>query len=90
MEQYSFTGEVIETEDIPPPPNPNKYKKPWEMFGYGPAGETCQTCGNREHICYRDRHYNKCPEWIVSHSEATDLRLKWPACGKWLARKETT
>lgn len=90
MEQFTFDGRVIVNEDIPPPPNPNKYKKPWEMFGLGPEGETCRTCNNRIEGHCGSKFVRKCPEWILSHSEATDIRLKWPACGKWKARKETT
>lgn len=88
MDQFTLDGQIIRTEEIPPPPSTQKYKKPYEMHGPGPEGETCRTCGNYMHISYRGRKYNKCPEWILSHSEATDLRLKWPACGRWKERKK--
>lgn len=87
MEQYTLEGDTVVMEDIPPPPNPNKYKRPVEMYGPGPAGETCRTCANRIEGRYRTKYLHKCPEWILSHSEVTDIRLKWPACGRWKARE---
>lgn len=71
----------------PPTPtevaNANKrHKKPQEMYGLKNNGETCRTC---KHVYgfRQSKQYYKCEKWILSHSEATDIRLKWPACGKW-------
>ncbi len=63
----------------------------WSKFGPGPAGETCKNCvalrGYRGYGGGR-RTYYKCSVYGVSSSEATDWRLKWPACGYFEKQKE--
>lgn len=85
MEQITLDGDIIRTEDIPEPDR-RRYKKPIEMYGPGPEGETCRTCSNRIEGYCGNKFVRKCPEWILSHSETTDIRLKWAACGKWKER----
>lgn len=49
---------------------------------YGMAtGYTCKGCCNLWRGLYRDKHYIKCKAYGLSHSEATDWRLKYLACG---------
>ena len=63
-----------------------KYRKPQELYGLANNGETCKTCK----WCYgfrQSKQYYKCEQWIMSHSEATDIRLKWLACGKYEKRE---
>lgn len=63
-----------------------RYKRPFELFGVGPKGKTCRTCAHLLSGKYHNRTYHKCLIWVVSHSAATDIRLKWPACGRWEGR----
>lgn len=88
MEQFTFDGNIHDTDNQPVSEiDRRRYKDPVEMFGYGPAGETCKTCDHRIHRNVGTKHVHKCPEWILSHSERTDVRLKWKACGKWKERE---
>ena len=59
-----------------------RYKRMQELFGTV-SGKTCKTC---RHLLIRDYHgrrYFKCELWIVSDSQATDIRLRDTACGKY-------
>lgn len=69
----------------PPPESPLKYHKPIEMYGPGPEGKTCKTCAN---LLNRDWKYKKCSQWKQSMSPATDVRFKWPACGRYKEKPE--
>lgn len=61
------------------------YERMQEMHGYT-EGKTCSTC--KHLICHvRSRRWYKCSLWMVSSSQATDIRLKDRACGKY--EKET-
>lgn len=68
-----------------PPPKPKgrkPFEKPWVMHGYGPEGKTCKTC--EHHYTYTgNRTWHKCAIWHQSSSAATDIRVSWPACGKY-------
>ena len=44
--------------------------------------ETCGTCVHAVEVGGHARDYWKCDLRITS-SEATDIRLRWPACVKW-------
>ena len=47
---------------------------------YGSESGTCKDCHHL--LCNLwDKNYYKCALYGVSHSEATDWRLSWPACG---------
>jgi len=46
--------------------------------GFGPTGATCGICA---HLRRKLRWY-KCALLGNSNCTATDVRLKWPACGK--------
>ena len=45
-------------------------------------GETCGTCAFRKDKRFA-RGYQKCTKTRQSASQATDIRLKWPACELW-------
>jgi hypothetical protein len=48
-------------------------------------GETKgQKCKNCAHLCIREfsRKYYKCALWKCSGSAVTDIKVNWPACGK--------
>jgi hypothetical protein len=84
MQQYDIFGEIRE-----PPEKPKisrKFKTMQEQYGTYES-ETCKTCGHRKCIRY-DRIYHKCELWHLSHSAATDIRLKDTACKKWIPRGE--
>lgn len=78
--QYDIFGNLVE------PPTPKKggrgkYKTMQEMYGIK-EGLTCKTCKHCIATGY-NRTYYKCDLWIMSSSEATDIRLKNKACKKW-------
>lgn len=41
----------------------------------------CKDCSHLISGNYHDRRYHKCELYGLSHSEATDWRLSWQACG---------
>lgn len=59
-----------------------RYKTMQELFGLT-RGKTCKTCKHCLKIDYHCKTYYKCELWIISNSEATDIRLKNNACGKY-------
>ncbi len=48
---------------------------------YGTADGTCKDCPHLLSGRYHDRILHKCPAYGCTHSEATDWRLKYAACG---------
>lgn len=59
----------------------NRYKTMQEMWGIT-EGKKCKTCTHC--VCRKwDKKYYKCELWCMSHSTATDIRLKNQACGKY-------
>ena len=48
---------------------------------FGPAEGQCMYCPHLISGRYHDKILHKCEAYGLSHSEATDWRLKWPACG---------
>lgn len=63
---------------------------PWNIrrlrlsWGPGPEGETCKTC--RHLTVNRNptvKTYYKCRLGAITGGPATDVRLRWPACGRW-------
>jgi hypothetical protein len=70
----------------PGPKRRTIYKTPLLMFGRGPVGKTCATCDN--HVVRRmGNHYHKCKAWSMSSSSATDIRVRWPACARYVEKK---
>lgn len=45
-------------------------------------GKYCKDCSHLISGEWHDKHYHKCELYGLSHSEATDWRLSWIACGK--------
>lgn len=66
--------------------NGRRYKKMQELHGII-KGKTCKTCKYLSHGSYGRKRYYKCELWIVSSSQATDIRLKDTACGKYEENK---
>ena len=48
---------------------------------YGTADGHCRDCPHLISGRYHDRILHKCEAYGCTHSEATDWRLKWAACG---------
>lgn len=51
-----------------------------ERFGILPD-KRCEDCSNLIQGDYHDRHLRKCTVYGATHSEATDWRKKYIACG---------
>jgi hypothetical protein len=45
-------------------------------------GETCGTCAHHRTSGYTGRIWHKC-DYKATSSEATDIRVGWPACELW-------
>ena len=79
--QLDIFGGENEIEERPSTSG-RRYKRMQELHGTI-TGKTCKTC---EHLLVRNYHgrtYFKCELWIKSSSQATDIRLKDTACGKY-------
>lgn len=61
-----------------------RFKTMQEIHGYT-EDETCGTCEHCKPIQYAKKYY-KCELWILSHSKATDIRLKDRACALWKSK----
>lgn len=77
-ENYDIFGNVTEPPEIKH--GGNKYKTMQELHGIKEGEDTCKTCKHCVCHYYHGKTYHKCELWIVSHSEATDIRLKNKAC----------
>lgn len=54
--------------------------------------ETCGTCGLAVQVGHGAREYWKCGDLdgrFVTRSEASDIRLKWPACTAWQPSRDS-
>lgn len=52
--------------------------------GTGPEGETCGTCGH--HVVHIwSKRYHKCALVKPTRGPGTDIRVRSPACAKWIA-----
>ena len=83
MNQLDLFGNEIKLEEAT---QSNKGRKPYttmqKQFGEfkGFLCKDCKHCVNRR---YNNKIYHKCELWIVSNSEATDIRLSDIACKKY-------
>ena len=84
MKNLDLFGNEVEIVD----PSKGRKKTPrmQEVFGTV-SGKTCGDCAH----CFaftQSRKWYKCELWLQmcfptgGHSAASDIRLKWPACGK--------
>jgi hypothetical protein len=53
------------------------------IYGPGPAGATCGDCAHLRQHEMAQRWY-KCALGPQSGGKATDWRVRWPACGKFM------
>lgn len=56
-------------------------------FGRGPAGATCRGCARLITKEFHNRTYYKCELRGDTNGKATDHRVSWPACAKYVAGK---
>ena len=80
-QQYDMFGGCEEIKEPIKLPT-NKYRTMQELWGYT-ENKTCKTCMYLLGGSYHDKTYYKCDLWKISHSSATDVRLKNQACGKY-------
>lgn len=81
IENYDIFGNV--TEPAEPKREGNRYRTMQELHGIKEGNDTCKTCDHLMNGYYHGKSYYKCELWIVSHSSATDIRLKNKACNKY-------
>jgi len=80
LKQVNLFGELQETEK-PEPLRKQKFKTMQQIHGTN-NNEICKTCIHAKSIEFA-KVYWKCELWKLSHSSATDIRLKNTACGRW-------
>lgn len=81
-EQLDIFGGATPLGELPKPPNGRRYKTMQELYGKT-AGKTCKSCVHLVCSRWNTRNYYKCELWYMSNSEATDIRLKNQACGRY-------
>ena len=87
MKQFDIFGNENEIPVNVKKTGRRKYKTMQQLHGIR-DGETCKTCMHLMNGYYHGKSYYKCELWIVSHSSATDIRLKNKACSKWEREKD--
>ena len=80
--QLDIFGGAIPIEELPKPTSGRKYKTMRQLYGTT-VGKTCKTCRHLLRQHWNERNYYKCELWYISSSEATDIRLKNQACGRY-------
>jgi hypothetical protein len=84
---YDIFGNLTKPPE-PPPKGRKPYKTMQELHGIKEGDDTCKTCDHLMNGYYHGKSYYKCELWIVSHSSATDIRLKNRACNKYERENE--
>lgn len=84
--QLDIFGGATPLEELPKPLHGRRYRTMQEQYGKI-EGKTCKTCA---HLVQKrcNRTFYKCELWYISDSEATDIRLKNQACGRYEEVKE--
>lgn len=81
--QLDIFGNIVTEEQIKPKRvGRRKYSTMQEMYGVI-DGKTCKTCQHCKHFLCGNKSVYKCELWYMTHSEATDIRLKNQACKKY-------
>ncbi len=59
-----------------------------DLPGSGPTGKACKTCDH--HIAWHGntKVYHKCDLIKMTHGSATDIKVRTPACAKYLESAE--
>jgi hypothetical protein len=87
MKQYNIWGGEDEVKPRVEKRGRPKLKTMQESYGTY-AGHTCKECQHCLKLDYHDYSYYKCEKWIISHSSATDIRLKNKACNMFMKEGE--
>ena len=61
---------------------PARVQVMFRRHGRAPEGTKCKDCKFLHGYLYHTVTYYKCTKYGVSHGQATDWRLKYPACGR--------
>ena len=83
MKQIDIFGNEVDLDDIPIPQQKGckRFKTMQEQYGEF-RGFQCKDCKHCIKYEYHNKTFYKCELWRLSHSEATDIRLKNVACRK--------
>lgn len=84
-EQFDIFGNVIPIKDLQLKriiKGIDRSKTMQELYGTI-EGKTCKTCSHLVCNKWNYKNYYKCELWRMSSSEATDIRLKNQACGRY-------
>ena len=87
MENYDIFGNCTVPPE-PPSPGRKRYPSMQSIHGIKQGNETCKTCNHCVCKFHHGKIYYKCALWIISHSSATDIRLKNKACNRYEKEKE--
>ena len=82
--QIDLFGNITAPEEHTPPKPSRKFKTMQETYGEKP-GHICRDCKHLVKLQYSKAYY-KCVLWRLSHSAATDIRVKKTACVMFEAR----
>lgn len=78
LEQYDLFGEAYPVKENKAKPGRKRFKTMQELYGDNPNHQ-CKECKHLIKLQY-SKHYYKCSIWRVSHSTATDIRVRQTAC----------
>jgi hypothetical protein len=78
--QINLFGEYQEYPKVQEKPKGREKYKTMQQIHGTIDGKICKHCQHCRSIEYANKYY-KCELWILSHSSATDIRLKNTACG---------
>ena len=83
MKQIDIFGNEVEFDELPLiKQGRQKTKTMQDQYGEL-EGFNCKNCKHCIKCDYHNKTYYKCELWFVSHSEASDIRLKNVACKKY-------
>lgn len=85
IEQLNLFGEAVAVDELNQPKPSRKYKTMQETHGINP-NHICKDCKHLVKLQYSKAYY-KCVLWRLSHSTATDIRVKKTACAKFELRQ---
>lgn len=83
MKQFDIFGNEVEIEEVPAVKK-GRHKLTTMQERYGEfQGFQCKGCKHCIKLVHYGDIYYKCDKWLISNSEATDIRLKDTACKKY-------
>ena len=82
MKTVNLFGEVVDIVPDKPKSIYQQFKRANNYRLYTIKSISCKTCKHLSGFDYHNKRYYKCELIGISHSEATDIRLK-NVCNKW-------